>query len=368
MYNKIQLTDSYEKFAISNMRDYILNEELYVFRNCVDAIEEISSEIFAAADLNHMISGPTSWSYNPELKRTVNENENLKLYKDGFKIFINYQVDFTGNWYMAVADRRDYPNQIMIDVNVAKIKELSEIEIRSKLKHEFGHIRQNYGIRNYDISHNGRFVDTDYQKDIFKFPDECPEDVLYDVIDEFMYIFSPVEIQQRYNELYQYLIDLSTEDLEKLISRYKKRNMAVAFMVENTNNIHLLNRMKQDIQQIKNAIGNQEFQIPLIIAYYFKRYGMFKTSDEISVQFVQNSIDEIADITHQRKLSLKFHHWLEDVVIRKYIRYIHTIVHYILYSRLWEFDDRKHQREYEDKINKFVKKLKQDILNIGVSI
>ena len=55
MHNKIKLTDSYEKFAISNMRDYILNEELHVFRNCVDAIEEISSEIFDAADLNHTI-------------------------------------------------------------------------------------------------------------------------------------------------------------------------------------------------------------------------------------------------------------------------------------------------------------------------
>ena len=52
MHNKIKLTDSYEKFAISNMRDYFLNKELSVFRNCVDAIEEISDEIFPVADLN----------------------------------------------------------------------------------------------------------------------------------------------------------------------------------------------------------------------------------------------------------------------------------------------------------------------------
>ena len=88
-----------------------------------------------------MLSGPTEWAYNPELKRAVNKSNDPELYDNSFPIFIQYETNMGGNEYMAIADRKIYPNKIVLGINVTLIENLNIYQIREKLKHEFGHIR-----------------------------------------------------------------------------------------------------------------------------------------------------------------------------------------------------------------------------------
>ena len=203
---------------------------------------------------------------------------------------------------------------------------------------------------------------TDYDKTIFRLPDGY-EMTVYNVIDGFMYIFSPAEMQQRYNELYQHLTDLTTNELEQIAKRYKNRNQAVVYAVELTENIHLLRVMKEYLEKVNDAIRDGDDCIPLLLAYYFKTYNIWQTSDYISVDLVQKCIDEKTTIENSHRIVLKFRRWLRDIVIRKYLRYVHSIVHYVLYTRLWAFDDTVYFGK-DSKIRDFVNQLRTDVESV----
>ena len=155
-------------------------------------------------------------------------------------------------------------------------------------------------------------------------------------------------MQQRYNELYDSVNDMTFNELRKETNYYKDRNMAVSRIVEITEDIHFLQFMKNKVKQIENSIIAGDYQIPLIIAYYFKKYNIFKVSDYIDKKFVQDSIDGNGDEQRQKKISLKFKKWLESVVLRKYMHDVYAIVHYILYSKLWYFDDEEDKKFLND--------------------
>lgn len=322
------------------MERYVLLENMHVFRNCEEAIEDISQRIFSDSRNDSMQSWETDWSYNPELRRTVNRKEGAELYADGFPVVIRYEKDMPSNNLMCVGDRKAWPDRIVIGVNARQMPLLDICEIREKLKHEFGHLRQSYCRRDRDISQDRKFVATDYER-VFTVTDKETETVLYDIVDEFMYIYSPAEMQQRYNELHQHMQDIPQEELEREAGYYRKRNLAVVRFVELTDDIHMLEHMKTNLMQIHNALAAQEVWVPLVLAYYFKTYDIWKTADRISRQTVQDYLDETIPESRVHRLAAKFHFWLEQTVVRQYRHHVFSIIHDVLHTRLWEFEDYK---------------------------
>lgn len=317
---------------------YVLNEEMHVFRNCQDAIEDLLGRIHRDVRTTGVTEYRTDWSYSPELRRTVSRYEDEALYDDGYPIWLRYEDTADTQWFMAVADRKEYPDRIVIGINRQAVRRLCLYDLREKLKHEFGHIRQNYCHRDFDVSQARRFVNMSYDRNLFRIPDDVADDV-YDVIDEFMYVFSPPEMQQRYSELYQHMQDVPQEELKEKDRKYGQRSRVVSYYMEQTDGIHMLFRMRRCTKQIAAAVSRKEDLVPLLIAYYFKTYGIWETSDYLSRQSVQHCIDTDTADEHCHRIARKFLRWLENVFVRRYMRYVYSVIHYVLYTRLWEFDD-----------------------------
>ena len=304
---------------------YVLNEEMHVFRNCQDAIEDLLGRIHRDVRTTGVTEYRTDWSYSPELRRTVSRSEDEALYDDGYPIWLRYEDTADTQWFMAVADRKEYPDWIVIGINRQAVRRLCLYDLREKLKHEFGHIRQNYCHRDFDVSQARRFVNMSYDRNLFRIPDDVADDV-YDVIDEFMYVFSPPEMQQRYSELYQHMQDVPQEELEEKDREYGQRSRVVSYYMEQTDGIHMLFRMRRCTEQIA-AAGADE---------------------------------------HCHRIARKFLRWLENVFVRRYMRYVYSVIHYVLYTRLWEFDD---YLEYNaPHPEETLSRLRRDVHTAGVEI
>ena len=314
-----------EEQAEYNYDMYVLNEEMHVFRNCQDAIEDLLGRIHRDVRTTGVTEYRTDWSYSPELRRTVSRSEDEALYDDGYPIWLRYEDTADTQWFMAVADRKEYPDRIVIGINRQAVRRLCLYDLREKLKHEFGHIRQNYCHRDFDVSQARRFVNMSYDRNLFRIPDDVADDV-YDVIDEFMYVFSPPEMQQRYSELYQHMQDVPQEELEEKDREYGQRSRVVSYYMEQTDSIHMLFRMRRCTEQIAAAVADE----------------------------------------HCHRITRKFLLWLENAFVRRYMRYVYSVIHYVLYTRLWEFDD---YLEYTTPHpEETLSRLRRDVRTAGVKI
>ena len=120
------------------------------------------------------------------------------------------------------------------------------------------------------------------------------------------------------------------------------------------------------VKQIAAAVSRKEDLVPLLIAYYFKTYGIWETSDYLSRQSVQHCIDTDTADEHCHRIARKFLRWLENVFVRRYMRYVYSVIHYVLYTRLWEFDD---YLEYNaPHPEETLSRLRRDVRTAGVEI
>ena len=268
--------------------------------------------------------------------------------------------------YIRVENRKIYPDSIIISVvNFKKISKIDIYEIREKFKEAFRCLRKNYCWRDCKINLNQNFILAEYDK-VFLLSDKAAETALYDSIDEFLYLYSPDKIQQRYHELYQHMMNISKEELEREICYYKKRDFAVAHFVEITESIHMIEQMKINLKLLDNELIVRNVKTGLILAYYFKRHNIWKTSANIDQKTVQDYLDGKILESQVHRIVCKFHFWIENVVIRKYMHQIFRIVYYVLYSRVWGFEDS--QKFGETFSEDMLSELQQDLKNAKIDI
>lgn len=205
----------------SSLWQEMVTENLHVFKGCAEAIDDISQTILNDYNNRKMLSKDTGWYFianfnNAVTKRDVNSND------ISYPIKIEYHPYPVFNTIMSVLDRKDHPTEIIISVDVVNFSQVlydmynqnctdDEVYqyVHSKVSHEFGHIRENYGLawitdfKNkmmniIDVSQTKRYVTSNINK-FFKFPDTTQDkqlelDDVYDVIKHIMYMFSPTEM------------------------------------------------------------------------------------------------------------------------------------------------------------------------------
>ncbi len=245
MYKKrFPIFDSYDTFIDYNFNQYRLNESYHVFMNCRDAIDSISKEIYKQLKTHDYNDFKTDYGYCPELKRTVSSNE--PEYSDSYPIDVKFEYSM-GNWDMAIQDRKDYPNNIMLMVNINIVhhtdKENLFDYVHSKVTHEMGHIKQNYGHRNKDISQTRKFMSSDIDENIFIFLSKYLKDDAMRIVKNYMYLFSPAEMEQRCSELYDAVMSYPVSELENITKMYKNRNDSVTRIIDMFDGVHLSTEM-----------------------------------------------------------------------------------------------------------------------------
>ena len=280
----------------------------------------------------------TDYGYSPELKRTVYKDE--PEYDDSFKISVRFVN--TNAFDLLVEDRKDFPDRIVISVNVRFCNMYVEWDydfIHYKLKHEFGHIKQNYGNRYMDISQSRKFSGPDIDKNIFNFHENIElKSECVDVVQSFMYAFSPVEMQQRCAELYDLMDNMSNDELYDSIPEYSNRGDSIARFLEQYENIHWIGHLKKMINQCQTAILSNDYIIVLIIAYYFKEANIYKPKLPLLKGFVQSFLDDEELTTEDKIYATQFYQWLKRY-LQKYIHNVYTVAHYIIYTRIWHYQD-----------------------------
>ena len=105
-------------------------------------------------------------------------------------------------------------------------------------------------------------------------------------------------------------MNISQEELEREIDNYKKRDFAVAHFVEITESIHMLEQMKICSKRLSNELIVRNVKLGLMLAYYFKTYNIWKTSNYISQKIVQDYLDDKIPENQVRHIVNKFHFWL----------------------------------------------------------
>ena len=108
-----------------------------------------------------------------------------------------------------------------------------------------GHIRQNYGHRNKDISQTRKFMSSDIDEDIFEFPGKYLKNEAMIVVKNYMYTFSPTEMHQRCSELYDAVMSEPVSEFESITKMYKNRNDSVTRIIDMFDDVHLSSEMNK---------------------------------------------------------------------------------------------------------------------------
>lgn len=358
MYKKrYPVFDSYDSYVSYNYRQYKLDEAYHVFKNCQDAIDEISRQIYDCLMRKDYTDFVTKFAYCPELKRTVRDSESE--YDDSYPVRITFE-DSIEHWDMVVQDRADYPDEVVITVNI-HITDFTEEEnlkdfIHTKLTHEFGHVRQNYGQRDRDISQSRKYMSTDIDEDIFEYPSDDIKNECMRIVKDFMYAFAPAEMQQRCAELHDAVVSRPVNELERIAGQYDTRTDSVTRIIDMYEYIHGIEQMKKLIWQTRNAVRSVEFLIVLVIAWYFKEANLYKPKQPLNKGFIQSFLDGHPIDNADAVYANQFISWLESHT-RRYVHNIYTVVHYILYTRVWHFSDRMRPTTKLHEMKEFFEKI-----------
>ena len=337
-----------------------LSEERHVYMQCEDAIKKLFIIIYERYTKNIIGEFETELYYEPFTRTCNTDNQ-------GYPIYVKCIHDRNNiGTKMSVNDHNDNPEEILIVVNFdafqyifdswdAYAKQFPDYEkrqeqmnnalkrlFRSTLKHEFGHIRQNYSIHtgHQPITDNRKFVSDNIDKTLF--PTVNPS--YYNKVEMFMYLFSPVEQQQRCAELYEYVNNMTPEEIfgNNIENSHKGSSYDLHQVIVNTENIHLRNEMKDCIDfayDMKLNPGTQRMLI--LIAFYFKYYNLYKTVDKIDKNFIEKVFSGKADTFDVDLYCEHFLPWLDSELL-KYTKKIFNVVHYNLYKRFWELEDVQH--------------------------
>lgn len=225
-----------------------------------------------------------------------------------------------------------------------------------KLKHEFGHLRQNYSYRDKDISQTRRFMVSDIDEDIFEYPTYGIKLECLNEIKQIMYAFSPAEMQQRQNEMYDIISRMDNDELYDSIPKYiRSRGQCISVIIGRYEYVHGIGNLKKMLKHCEDAIKADQFVIVLLIAYYFKEANLYKPKNKLQRGFIQSFLDGEPLSREDRIYANEFFNWLQDH-LSKYIRNIYTIVHYIIYTRLWHYTDASSRSNDINEMKQFMQK------------
>lgn len=348
----------------SNLDEQYLYEERHVYRQCEDAIEELFDTLYKRFKNNETGFFKTGLYYEPYTR-------DCNVYEQGYPIYVECIDDKNySDIKMTVQDYNENPEEILLVVNFYPFRELwkkyvdsmnriypdeskrkkmlitkendfKECIFKASLKHEFGHIRQNYSIHTgkQRLVDNRKFVSDNIDTTLFDFVNPSQ----YHQVMRFMYLFSPVEQQQRLAELYEYVNNMTESEIygdttgKEHFDRYEDVNRVIV----QTDLVHLIGTMKECFNDLGmwgcNPAGSK---ITVLIAFYFKYYNLYKTRETINREFVEKVFKNKADADDVDFCHENFLYWLNDQIL-EYTKKVYTVVHYNLYKRFTEWTDVK---------------------------
>ena len=330
--------------------DYLYRQSIYeeqhVFMTCGDAIDNISEQIQNEYQTE---TGrvKTEWYFIPDEKECTQDSSvpnTLEIIKE----YVNIPDD---NMRMCVMDDDDNPNIILLFVNSYAIesmrngliepdnKEMVLRHIKPWVKHEFGHILQNFGTNKKGVKlvNNKKFTSNNIDTTLLNI-----NPAKFRTVQNMMYLFSPAEIDQRCAELYQYVNEIPEEEIfDKSDKRgYTTIHNIISHIIHNTQLTHLKEDIDYEIQKLNAMYDTRHYSLAILIAFYFKKYNLYKTSDTLSASYVEEVVNnENYGEEYVRRLYAKhFIDWIDKQSLN-YTKKIYHVVYYSLYKRFWEQKD-----------------------------
>lgn len=258
------------------------------------------------------------------------------------------------NMRMCVTDVDDEPDIILLVVNCAEVelmrnsliepdnKEMVLRHIKPWVKHEFGHILQNFGTNKKGVKlvNNKKFTSNNIDTTLLNI-----NPMKFKIVRNMMYLLSPAETDQRCAELYQYVNDMPEDEIfDKSDKRaYTTIHNVIAHVVHNTQLTHLKEDIDFEIQKLKGMYDSHHYSLAILLAFYFKKYNLYKTSDTLSAGYVEEVVnnENFGEEYVNRLYAKHFIEWIENQAL-KYTKKIYTVVYYSLYKRFWEQRDIEH--------------------------
>lgn len=322
-----------------SLRQSYVTEEHHVYMTCSAAIEDIAKQI--AHNLNECTGYENSgWYFMPDTKECT-KDENIS---GTYSIVLRYINDPNDNIRMSVSDEDESPEIIIITVNKFTINEERPDDSDEKsfirmlkywLKHEFGHICQNYGsnTKNRKLVNNLKFINADIDTSLLNI-----SPVKFSAVRNMMYWLSPSEIDQRCAELFQYLDDLSKEEIWD--DEYKKStgDNIVTYIIRTTDKIHLKSYIDTEYERLDTMMTwNNNYSKILLYAFYFKKYNLYKTRDKLDADFVEKVVNNYryGDEEIKKLYAQHFMEWLQKQILN-YTKKLYSVVYYNLYKRFWQ--------------------------------
>ena len=314
-----------------------------------------------------MLSKDTGWWFLPNSVTAVRQEE-LDPDETAYPIKIHYEPFARMTVVMSVLDRKQYPDEIVLYVNISNLTDKIECIdeknarnfIHSKVSHEFGHIRENYGRfyistgkseqkKAIDVSQTKRYVTSCIER-FFEVPSRQDElDQIYEVISDIMYLFSPTEMTQRIRETYDFVSLYTTDEMKAMYvdvsDNPKKWSLAgdryklTAQFFDMTQSVHYYSQMQEMIQNVYSCRGDgQGLRHALTLAYYFKYYRIYRTSDPLSKKLVEHLWDadlKAEEISRYNKYFDRFYNFLQKT-LRDFKHKLFAVIFAVLHGRLWE--------------------------------
>lgn len=325
-----------EIFRIEDaVNEAYLAEERHVYMECQEAVEELADILYDKFKKNETGFFKTGIYYEPNTK-TCN------IYEQGYPIYVDCIDDDTvADMRMQIEDYQDNPEEILLVVNFSGIRNTTTIDLkrmRSLVKHEFGHIRQNYTYINgtQRLIDTRKFVSDNFDPTLLSTINRSH----YGYIRKFMYLFSPIEQQQRLAELYEYVNNMTEGEIFGIMSGkiHKHCSNEIKQIIVDTSDIHLRNKMQDCVEDLKRWKKIDAMRMIMTIAFYLKYYNIYKTRDEINTKLLDDMFHNKEDKNDVIFYYENFLYWLNDQIL-EYTKKIYTVVHYNLYKRFLEESD-----------------------------
>lgn len=328
MYNPRKKMITEERHIVKDFDSYLTSLASIIHLYRFKKFDNLSSEY---NDTEYRKTKVTKYMYNPITCKFIDTTKNLTWTKDKMvnwhrlvlKLYKN-DKQYPEHTTMAVVrnafkykDELIYKpitsslvrDDIVIEVYLDNLKDSDTEkkrldEIKEFLRHELTHVKGIWNNNKYHIYNTikARLSQEKLENDFIirgkNFIDGSQ--YVFDSVPVFCYYGTKHEQEAYSNQLYQIIIDLSSEELEDYIERYKTYQYIITGIIYDNDDILFLKSYETFYESYeKGALDNL---IPLMIGYYFKKHKItFKNPypEYVTKEFIQNCLDN--DINPKNK-------------------------------------------------------------------
>ena len=337
---KIRKTYDFLNYLNESIKNVYISESSHIIETNRDIINDITDKIYDDFNKNKTPEKIyySGWIYFPDNDKFEKCNIS-EIKKSGrcFPVYYKYEFRPYEHYYMAVEDRNENKNRIIISIEIYNINSVIFDKfslkdfIHIKLSHEFTHIREFYG--NFDkILSNSKKYNIECSG-IFKYDFPEMKNYIENTISDWLYIFSATEEDSRINETCDALMKIDNNEIIEIMKSPISNEQKISKLIYKTDDYNFINRMKNIYEDIKNQLfSNKDYEIILISSFFFMKYNRFKPTNRIFItkKHIQDIINGNTELNKEdKKTAFEFLNFINKDILN-YQKKLYDSIIYIL--------------------------------------